>query len=193
MVTLAQTFTFTQRTMLVVMRTLIGWHFLYEGHYKLLLPGWSAAGEPLPAWSAAGYLKAATGPLAPMFHAMAASGAMRTVDSLVPAGLVLVGLSLMLGLFTQLGCLGALLFLALFYVSAIPFSGLPQAGAEGTYLIVNKNLIEFAAVMVLFTCRTGRMAGLDVLRRSVARAENPRAAGSENSRTAGSEDPALQL
>jgi thiosulfate dehydrogenase [quinone] large subunit len=186
MVTFAQTVTFTQRTMLVVLRTLIGWHFLYEGYYKLMLPGWSPAGEPLPAWSAAGYLKTATGPLAPMFHAMAASGAMRMVDVLVPVGLVLVGASLMLGLFTQLGCVGAMLFLALFYVSAVPFSGLPQAGAEGTYLVVNKNLIELGAVLLLFTFRTGRIAGLDVLRRRRA----PRAG--EDPRLTASEDGALQ-
>ena len=40
---------------------------------------------------------------------------------------------------------------------------------EGTYLIVNKNLIEAAAVGVLFAFRTGRIAGLDALRRRTAR------------------------
>ena len=29
---------------LVVLRTLIGWHFAYEGYYKLMLPGWSRGG-----------------------------------------------------------------------------------------------------------------------------------------------------
>ena len=54
-----------QGVALVVLRTLLGWHFLYEGYYKLVLPAWSTAGTPLPAWSAGGYLRAATGPLAP--------------------------------------------------------------------------------------------------------------------------------
>ena len=66
----------------------------------------------------------------------------------------------MLGLFTQLGCIGAMGLLASFYVSAIPL-GLPDSHAEGTYLFVNKNLIELACVFVVFTFRTGRIAGLD--------------------------------
>ena len=50
----------------------------------------------------------------------------------------------------------------MFYLSAIPM-GLPEARSEGTYLIVNKNLIEAAAVLVLLTFRTGQIAGLDQL------------------------------
>ena len=53
-----------QRIGLVLLRTLIGWHFLYEGYYKLAVPGWSRQGALLSRWSAAGYLSAATGPLA---------------------------------------------------------------------------------------------------------------------------------
>jgi thiosulfate dehydrogenase [quinone] large subunit len=83
---------------------------------------------------------------------------------LVAGALALVGLSLLLGLFTQLGCTGALLLLGSFYLAAIPTLGVPQAGAEGTYLLVNKTLIELGAVLVLLAFRTGRIAGLDVLR-----------------------------
>ena len=79
--------------------------------------------------------------------------------------LVLIGLSLILGLFTDAGCVAALGLLTLFYVSAIPVSGLPEPRAEGTYLFVNKNLIEAGAVFVLLAFRTGRFAGLDLLRR----------------------------
>jgi len=78
---------------------------------------------------------------------------------------VLVGLSLILGLFTQVGLWGALAFLTLFYVSAIPTEGIPKPWNEGTYLIVSKNLIEWASVLVLITCRTGEIAGVDILRR----------------------------
>ena len=41
-------------TTVVVLRVLIGWHFLYEGIAKLTKPNWSAAG----------FLKQARGPLA---------------------------------------------------------------------------------------------------------------------------------
>lgn len=148
---------------LVILRTLIGWHFLYEGYYKLLLPGWTREGVPVGSWSAAGYLKGATGPLAGLFHAIGASSLAPWIDLAVPVGLVLVGLSLMLGLFTQLGGWGALAFLTLFYFSAIPTQGVPTPSSEGTYLLVSKNLIEWAAVLVLIACRTGEVAGLDLL------------------------------
>jgi thiosulfate dehydrogenase [quinone] large subunit len=164
-----------QQVALVMLRTLIGWHFLYEGYYKLHLPGWSRAGDPLPAWSAAGYLKAASGPFAGLFHRMADSTMLSAIDWIVPVGLLLVGLSLMLGVLTQAGCLGALAFLALFYLSQIPTTGMPQVGAEGAYLLVNKNLIEWAAVLVLLVFRTGEIAGLDLVwskRRPVPRAES---------------------
>lgn len=150
---------------LIALRTAIGWHFAYEGFYKLMLPGWTRTGERLAAFSAAGYLRGATGPFAPMFHSMAAHPTlMHGVDLAVPAGLLLVGLSLMLGLYTQLGCAGAMAFLALFYLSQPPLTGLPMAGAEGENLIVNKNLIEFLAVLAVWAFRTGSIAGLDRLR-----------------------------
>ena len=153
-----------QQFCLVTLRTVIGWHFAYEGFYKLMLPGWSRTGQLVGAWSAAGYLKGATGPLAPTFHRMTDSaGMLHAVDVIVPFGLLAVGLSLMLGLLTQLGCVGAMAFLALFYLSQPPFAGMPQTGAEGTYLIVNKNLIEFIAVMTVMAFRTGLIAGLDQL------------------------------
>lgn len=154
-----------QQTALVIMRTLIGWHFLYEGYYKLLLPGWSADGKPLPLWSAAGYLNAATGPLARLFRWLVDAGWIGWLDWTVKLGLLLIGLSLLLGLFTKAGCWGALFLLSLFYLLAIPFNGTPQPGNEGTYLIVNKTLIEAAAVSVLLTFDTGAIAGLDLWRR----------------------------
>jgi len=45
-----------------------------------------------------------------------------------------------------------------------------EPGAEGYYLLVNKNLIEAAAVVVVLAFRTERIAGLDLLlaRRSAA-------------------------
>jgi thiosulfate dehydrogenase [quinone] large subunit len=159
-----------QQFCLITLRTVIGWHFAYEGFYKLMLPGWSRTGQLVGAWSAAGYLKGATGPLAPTFHRLAEStGTVHTVDMIVPFGLLVVGLSLMLGLLTQLGCTGAIAFLALFYLSQPPFTGMPQTAAEGTYLIVNKNLIELIAVMTVMAFRTGLIAGLDQLWMSRAR------------------------
>ena len=162
-----------QQGALILLRTLIGWHFLYEGYYKIMTPGWSAAGQPLGAWSAAGYLKAASGPLASPLRRMMESGFGPWIDRGVKFGLLLIGLSLMLGLATRLGSCGAIVLLSLFYLSAIPLLGTPQAGNEGTYLLVNKNLIELAAVIVLLSFRTGRIAGLDMLLRRSRKKSQP--------------------
>jgi thiosulfate dehydrogenase [quinone] large subunit len=152
-----------QEVALVVLRTLVGWHFLYEGFVKLWWPAWTRDGWPLGRWSSAGYLRTATGPLADAFRSLADSSWLPLVDMLVAWGLVLVGLSLMLGLFTQAGCAGALALLTVFYLSWIPTRGVIENGAEGNYLFVNKNLVETGAVVVLMTFRTGRIAGLDLL------------------------------
>ena len=58
----------------MLLRTLVGWHFLYEGFFKLWGPAWSRAGAPLARWTAAGYLKAASGPFAGFFHGLADRG-----------------------------------------------------------------------------------------------------------------------
>jgi thiosulfate dehydrogenase (quinone) large subunit len=162
-----------QQLALVLLRTLVGWHFLYEGLYKLWSPAWSRAGAPLAVWSSAGYLRAATGPFASFFHSLADSSLLPLVDRALPVALVLVGLSLVLGLFTRAGTAGALGFLALFYLSAIPTAGVSQTGAEGAYLFVSKNLVEAAAVLVLLSFDTGRIAGLDLLRERAARPAVP--------------------
>jgi len=157
-----------QQVSLVLLRTLVGWHFLYEGYFKLWRPAWSRDGAPLATWTSAGYLHAANGPFASLFHRLADTPWIGRLDLLVAVGLLLVGLSLTLGLFSQAGCAGALALLALFYVSQIPTAGVPQPGTEGAYLFVNKNLIEAGAVLVLLHFRTGRIAGLDRLRREGA-------------------------
>jgi thiosulfate dehydrogenase [quinone] large subunit len=157
-----------QQVALVALRTLIGWHFLYEGYYKWSLPGWSAAGQPMADWSASGYLAAAGGPLAPLFHWLGSPGIVGWVDALVVGAMIVAGLSLMLGLFTQLGAWLSLALLSMFYLAQIPLTGAPVPGAEGTYLLVNKNLIEWAAVLTVLVFHTGRIAGLDLLRARAA-------------------------
>jgi thiosulfate dehydrogenase [quinone] large subunit len=164
-----------QQAALVVLRTLVGWQFVYEGLVKLWAPAWSRAGAPLPPWTAAGYLQAASGPLGDLFHGLAGSRLLPVIDAIMPVALVLVGLSLMLGLFTRLGATFALVLLALFYLSSIPTAGVHQTGAEGAYLLVSKNLIEAAAVLVLLGFDTGKIAGLDLLRGRPAAPDAPAA------------------
>jgi thiosulfate dehydrogenase [quinone] large subunit len=151
-----------QQISIVCLRTVIGWHFLYEGYFKLVLPAWGLNGTHIGRWSSASYLDEATGPVGHMLHALFDAGWGQIIDVAVIAALVGIGLSLLSGLLTQLGCYGAIVMLALFYVTALPLDGVPHAGMEGNYLIVNKNLIELVAVTVVQSFHTGRIAGLDL-------------------------------
>ena len=161
----ANSYRLWQQIALVVLRTVIGWHFLYEAYYKLWSPAWGPTGTPLPRWTSAGYLKGASGPLAGLFQRMVDAGWTTWIDRSVKIALLLIGLSLILGLFTRIGAIAALFFLSLFYLLYLPLTGVPQPGNEGTYLIVNKTLIEAAAVFVLIVFDTGAIAGLDLLLR----------------------------
>ncbi len=148
-------FNLRQTRLLAALRMAIGWHFLYEGVVKLWNPGWSAGS----------FLMDSQGPLAWFFHILAKNGALLSaVDFLNVWGLVLVGLGLMLGAFTRLAALGGIILLAFYYLSHPPLIGVKYAmPTEGSYLLVNKNLIELLAIAVLYAFPTGHLLGLDRL------------------------------
>jgi hypothetical protein len=69
---------------------------------------------------------------------------------------------LLAGFCTRLACVVGAGFLLLFYLSMLPWPGVPEnLKAEGHYLYVNKNLIEMLALLALATLPTGRWVGLD--------------------------------
>jgi len=139
-----------------VLRIGIGWHFLYEGVVKLLYPGWSAAG----------YLQGATGPIGPVFHWLGRQAdLMPAVDFLNIWGLIAVGLGLMLGVLTRAAALSGAAMLAIYYAAYPPLFGPVSAGnGDGHFLVVNRNLIE-AAALALLAATPGSRFGLDALAR----------------------------
>lgn len=158
----------SQSITLIVLRTLIGWHFLYEAYFKIVSPAWKRGGGPITPWTSAGYLEGASGPLASIFQRLVNAGWTVWLDRGVKVTLLVIGLSLILGLLTRVGLALALVMLSLFYLLYVPTLGIPQPNNEGTYLIVNKTLIEAAAVAVLLMFDTGKIAGLDLFLRKRA-------------------------
>ena len=144
-----------QMIAIVALRVVIGWHFLYEGLSKL----------QAPAWSAVGYLRQARGPLAGFFHWMAGDpNVLSVVNQLNMWGLTAIGLGLVLGCFTRLASAAGILVILMFYLCNPPFVGyFYSVPTEGSYLIVNKNLVELAALVVVLMTDSGRVAGLDRL------------------------------
>jgi len=157
-----------QMATIVVMRVIIGWHFLYEGLAKLTKPGWSAAG----------FLLQSRGPFADLFHWMAADPErLAVINQMNMWGLTAIGLGLVLGCFTRLASAAGILIILLFYLCNPPFPGyFYSIPMEGSYIVVNKNLVELAALAVVLVTGSGRAAGLDriihrVLRRTPRLAE----------------------
>ncbi|NJO70025.1 MAG: DoxX family membrane protein [Bacteroidetes bacterium] len=148
-------YTNNQVTLLVILRILIGWHFLYEGVTKLLNPSWSSLG----------FLADSKGFLSGIFQSWASSpGAVNTIDFMNEWGLTLVGLGLIMGCFTRIALIGGIIMLAFYYLSHPPMVGYKFAlPSEGAYLWVNKNLIELFAMAVLLVFPTQHIIGLDRL------------------------------
>ena len=68
----------------------------------------------------------------------------------------------MFGLFTRWSAIGGIVLLALYYIAAPPFVGYTYPiPAEGSYLIVNKVLIELAALLAVLAYPTEQSFGLD--------------------------------
>ncbi|MBX2857965.1 MAG: DoxX family membrane protein [Cellvibrionaceae bacterium] len=139
---------------LVCLRMLVGWHFLYEVLVKLLNPGWSAQG----------YLIASQGPFSKFFVALGnQSGLMVFVDIFNMGGLALIGLALILGCAVRWAAVFGMMLLSLYYLAYPPFGNLLGVPVEGSYLIVNKTLIEIGALWVLKEFCTSKSLGLDGL------------------------------
>ncbi len=138
---------------ITILRVFVGWHFLYEGLTKLTAP----------AWSAAGYMKQARGPFAEFFRWVANNPNMLDhANTVTMWGLTIVGVLLILGLFTRLASLAGIGFILLFYLCNPPFVGyFYSIPAEGSYLVINKNLVEIAALAVILLTGSGRFAGID--------------------------------
>ena len=126
---------------LIILRIIIGWHFLYEGIVKLLDADWSAAS----------YLANTRGFLSGFFQTMASQPVVLEVINLLNVwGLILIGLGLFLGLFARIAVYAGILLLLSYYLAYPPFLGynfgVPQ---EGHYLLVDKTFVEMIALVVL--------------------------------------------
>ncbi|MFN8240965.1 MAG: DoxX family protein [Bacteroidales bacterium] len=138
------------------LRIAIGWHFLYEGLTKIFNP----------AWSARPFLEGSRWIFGDFFRWLASGEtAMKIIDYANEYGLALIGLALIIGLFTRYASLSGALLLLMYYLAYPPFAGYAFATvSEGNYLIVNKNLIELIALIVLVVTGSGKYFGLDSLR-----------------------------
>lgn len=147
-------YTSWQAAALIILRFLIGWHLLFEGFSKLLIPNWTSFGFLQESkWILAGFTQ----------YILEHEKLLAIVDVLNTWGLVAIGLGLILGLFARLASIAGALLLLLYYAVNPPLIGLEYSvPTEGNYLVVSKTLIEAAALVILALFPTSRIFGLDM-------------------------------
>ena len=148
-------FTNLQLTTLVILRLIIGWHLLFEGISKLLNPSWSSIGFLKESqWIMSGIAR----------WIISNNSVLNFVDFLNTWGLIVIGIGLILGLFTRVAAISGALLLWIYYLNNAPIIGIEYSiPAEGNNLIVSKTLIEAMSLFVLAVFPTGSIVGLDVL------------------------------
>ena len=129
-----------QRLLITILRTAIGWHFLYEGISKIVQGNWTAAG----------FLRNTSGVFSGFYHSIASSQVLLLIsDFLNMWGLVLIGFALFVGLFSRIASLCGALLLTLYYFAYPPFGNPMLNPADGHLFIVDKLFIETAALLFL--------------------------------------------
>ncbi len=162
------------KVLLVLLRTFIGWHLLYEGLVKLMEPTWTSAT----------FLQGAKGFLSGFYHWLGSEQIVGIIDFINIWGLILIGSGLVLGLFTRISAIAGAALLLLYYFAYPPYGilgyGIP---AEGNYLIINKNLIEFIALTVIAVMPMGTYFGIDALifrKKAIEKLNQPSENGTKN-------------
>ncbi|UCH13131.1 MAG: DoxX family membrane protein, partial [Bacteroidales bacterium] len=98
-----------------LLRTVIGWHFLYEGVAKLFSP----------LWTSYDYLSVSKWIFSGFFQWIASTPQLlNIVDLLNIWGLIFIGLCLFLGVFTRLSTILGIILLSLYYLANPPFVGM---------------------------------------------------------------------
>jgi thiosulfate dehydrogenase (quinone) large subunit len=139
--------TTTQKYLLVLVRVAFGALFLYAGISKVTDPSWSAAG----------YIGAAKN-FIPFFQAMLEPSVLPIINILNSWGQVLIGLSLLLGIFVSWSApLGALMMALYYLVLPFPYPN-PHA------YVVDEHVIYTVALLYLAAAQAGRYLGLDAKR-----------------------------
>ncbi|RLD73303.1 MAG: DoxX subfamily [Bacteroidetes bacterium] len=139
-------YTKTQTIVLVLLRLVIGYHFLEAGFDKLFDPNWTSAA----------FLLQSNWIFADLFQLMADNQTvLAIVDFLNIGGQILIGLSLIIGLFSTWAAFFGAVLIFFYYIAIPPF-------VDG-YTFIDKNLFELFAFLIIAFFPTSRIIGIDLL------------------------------
>ncbi|MEK7626911.1 MAG: DoxX family protein [Patescibacteria group bacterium] len=129
---------------LTVARVMLGWLFFYAGLVKILNANWSAAGFLNNAKTFPGLYAWFAGP-----------SVIGVVNFINEWALLLLGISLILGLFVRWSAIPGALLMALYYFAGNAF----PAVANG--FIVDQHIVYIAILILFFVTDAGNYFGLD--------------------------------
>jgi len=139
-------YTKTQTIVLVLLRLVIGYHFLEAGFDKLFNPNWTSAA----------FLLQSNWIFADLFQLMADNQTvLAIVDFLNIGGQILIGLSLIIGLFSTWAAFFGAVLIFFYYIAIPPF-------VDG-YTFIDKNLFELFAFFIIAFFPTSKIIGIDLL------------------------------
>lgn len=142
-----------QLYLLLALRIIIGYHFLYEGLNKLFADSWSSGG----------FLIQSNWIFSDLFIAIANSPTLVAISDVLNIwGQIFIGLGLILGLFSTTAAICGALLMFLYYVAIPPF--------VENLLFIDKNLLEFLAFLIIAVFPTSKIIGIDLLIRKYRRA-----------------------
>lgn len=127
------------------MRVSLGCIFFYAGLTKILNPAWSAAGLLNTAKTLPG-----------LYHWFASPGVIGVVNVVNEWSLLLLGVSLLLGLFVGLSSRLGIVLVALYYLAQFDF---PYVGKN--YFIIDEHVIFVIGLILLIQASAGRVWGMD--------------------------------
>lgn len=134
----------TQKIYLFLLRVSFGWIMLYAGYAHLSTPGWSASGYISSAQSFSGF-----------YNWLLSPNVLPIVNLLNEWGLLLLGLSLILGAGIKYSAILGSILMALYYFVILNF---PYAGANA--FIIDDHIIYILVMLYLREEKAGRFWGL---------------------------------
>jgi len=145
----------SQFFLLLGLRVVIGYHFLFEGFNKLFAS----------AWSSGAYLSQAKWIFSDLFISLSSSPAFVGISDLLNIwGQIFIGLGLILGLFTRTAAYAGAVLILLYYITYPPF-------IEG-YIFVDRNLLELFGLLIIAVFSAGQIFGIDAIISKVKGGQN---------------------
>ena len=145
----------TKIYLLLVLRVIIGYHFLYEGVNKLFADSWTSGS----------FLIQSNWIFSDFFIAFANSPTLVAIsDFLNIWGQIFIGLGLILGLYSRYAAIIGAILLFLYYITIPPF--------VESYSFVDRNLLEFFGLLIIAFFPMHNVIGLDGLLSKMKRGKN---------------------